>query len=112
MEKLLSFYGSPFALYERLAEYFAENGLFDRQTGRPERFSILWDFICREKKNREFLGVVWQEILVYDYFLRENAKVRPAFAPDMAPFWPSITEWYAKHGIRRPEFRSYADSFT
>lgn len=109
MEKLLSFYGSPFALYERLAEYFAENGLFDRQTGRPERFSILWDFICREKKNREFLGVVWQEILVYDYFLRENAKVRPAFAPDMAPFWPSITEWYAKHGIRRPEFRSYAD---
>lgn len=108
MERLLSFYPSPFVLYEKLAEYFEENGLFSRQTSRLERFSILWDFICREKEEREFLGVVWQEVLVYDYFLRENAKVRPAFAPDLAPFWPSITEWYAKYALRRPELGSYA----
>jgi radical SAM superfamily enzyme YgiQ (UPF0313 family) len=113
MERLVSFYPSPFALYEELADYFLDKGLFDRQLGRAERFDALWDFIVRkgEKESKEthsgFLGVAWQEILVYDYYLRENAKTRPRFAPDQKKYWPSITGWYARHAAARPELAAY-----
>ena len=44
--------------------------------------------------------------LVYDYYLRENAKVRPDFAPDQGPYWKSVTAWYAK-AAGGPQFRDY-----
>ena len=109
MGRLCGFYASPFALYEELADYFASRGLFDRQLGRPERFQVLWEFICglRPEEYSLFCGVAWRELLVYDYYLRENAKTRPAFAPGQEAWRPSVTAWYAKYGVNCPRLSAY-----
>lgn len=106
MKRLVAFYESPFALYEELAEYFQQNGLYERQICRMERFEVLWRFL----QSREHPGiseVIWEEVLLYDCYLRENAKVRPAFAPDQNVWWPSITEWYARYGSSCPQLQAY-----
>lgn len=116
MERLASFYESPFAMYERLADYFEEHGLFDRQISRPERFTVLRRFI--EERGGSpgkteipgFYGVAWRELLVYDYYLRENAKVRPDFAPDAAVWRQSVTDWYARYGADCPKLAAYRDN--
>lgn len=110
IERLCQFYHSPFALYEELAEYFERQGLFERQLGRPERFRVLWEFISKQAarlKNTLFCETAWSELLVYDYYLRENAKIRPSFAPKQDADWPSITAWYADHGARSPRLAAY-----
>ena len=147
MERLSQYYTSAFAMYEELAQYYAEHGLFDRQISRQERFAVLWDFldswpqrhgegqeeqqgegqrVCRkacQSREREalgpdleesfekvkFSGVAWKELLVYDYYLRENAKVRPDWAPDQKAWWPQITQWYADHGSACAFLQGYAD---
>ena len=55
-------------------------------------------------------GVAWRDILVYDYYLRENAKVRPAWAPGQREHWQSITDWYAAYGSICPGLAAYAGS--
>ena len=124
MEYLGRCYDSAFAMYEDLADHYAAHGLFDRQLSRQERFSVLWDFLQNGEKPANFdrnggelrknyekvkdCGVAWQEILVYDYYLRENAKVRPAWAPEQREHWQSITDWYAAYGSTCPQLAAYA----
>lgn len=110
MERLCGFYDSPFALYEELASYFDRRGLFARQLGRQERFDILWEFIRSREELPDissFYGVAWRELLVYDYYLRENAKTRPSFAPAQEPWRPSITRWYARYGAACERLAAY-----
>ncbi len=108
MERLCGFCDSPFALYEELADFLKEQGLFERQLSRRERFDVLWEFISsRQWPDSSFYGVAWRELLVYDYYLRENAKTRPSFAPRPQEDWPSITAWYAKYGAECPRLAAY-----
>lgn len=126
MEYLGQCYDSAFTMYEDLAHYYEAHGLFERQLSRQERFSVLWDFLqSGEKtaglgKNDDHLrknyekvkdcGVAWRDILVYDYYLRENAKVRPAWASEQREHWQSITDWYAVYGSTCPQLAAYAGS--
>ena len=108
MERLCGFWDSPFALYEELADFFRARGLFERQLSRRERFDVLWEFISsRFRTESSFYGVAWRELLVYDYYLRENAKTRPSFAPRPQKDWPSITAWYAKCAADCPQLAAY-----
>lgn len=124
MEYLGRCYDSVFTMYEDLAAYYEAHGLFDRQLSRQERFSVLWDFLQSGEKTAGFwgnrpkceknyekvkdCGVAWRDILVYDYYLRENAKVRPAWASEQREHWQSITDWYATHGNTCPRLVAYA----
>lgn len=126
MEYLGRCYDSAFTLYEDLATYYEAQGLFARQLSRQERFSVLWDFIqngtdgavsvengAKWSENYEKVkdcGVAWQDILVYDYYLRENAKVRPAWAMSQKEHWQSITDWYAAYGAVSHQLAEYAGS--
>ncbi len=109
MERLARCYASPFVMYEDLASYYEAHGLFERQLSRQERFSVLWDFLEENFEKCKNSGVAWREVLVYDYYLRENAKVRPAWAPDQKLWWPQITDWYAHHAADCKHLQDYAD---
>ncbi|MDO4621832.1 MAG: B12-binding domain-containing radical SAM protein [Eubacteriales bacterium] len=70
---------SPFLLYQKLADYYEDNGLNERSHSRMDRFRILRDFAV------QVLAVPTGEIeavLLYDLYLRENSRSRPAWAPD------------------------------
>ena len=71
-------FASPFAMFQRLAEFYEEKGLFRQSPSRTYRYQALLDFAVREDPKREAL---YRELLTFDLYLRENAKSRPSFAP-------------------------------
>ena len=70
-------YDSYFELFQKLAEYYEENAFDKVSHARAARYEILLGFAAEhfpEKTEK------YRELLTYDYYLRENAKNRPAFA--------------------------------
>ena len=68
---------SPFALYRRLADFYEKRALDQMQHARAVRYEILLDFAGENwPEDTEEM----RERLIFDYYLRENAKSRPAFA--------------------------------
>lgn len=70
-----------FSLYLSLAEFYREKGYFTQVPARSYRYQVLFEFgmttPLREKEE------LLREVLIYDLYLRENVKSRPAFAPQM-----------------------------
>ncbi|MDE6252733.1 MAG: DUF4080 domain-containing protein [Lachnospiraceae bacterium] len=86
MEYMLRYFNSPFEMYEILGKYYEDNGLFGEKQSRLKRYEILYDFAGhRNNINSDEL----KALLMYDLYLRENLKSRPAFSreqpasPDM-----------------------------
>ena len=77
MEELEKEYDSAFDMYDRLAAYYEENDYNSVQHKRSARYEILLNYVRKYHKEKEDL---FREVLTYDYYLRENAKSRPAFA--------------------------------
>ena len=70
-----------FSLYLSLAEFYREKGYFTQVPARSYRYQVLFEFgMTTSLKEKEEL---LREVLIYDLYLRENAKSRPAFAPQM-----------------------------
>jgi radical SAM superfamily enzyme YgiQ (UPF0313 family) len=72
---------SPFKMFEALADYYREGGYFINTPSRIYRYEVLLGFACSISKRtdcRELYG----ELLVFDLYLRENLKSRPAFSPE------------------------------
>lgn len=70
----------PFAMYEALADYFEQEGLFVASPSRAYRYQVLLNFALKYDGEREML---YRELLLYDMYLRENLKSRPDFASDL-----------------------------
>lgn len=77
MKYLERFFESPFEMYNYLADYYDENNLFEMKHSRTARFEILYNILAdKNNVSKEELKCV----MMFDLYLRENAKSRPAFA--------------------------------
>ena len=82
MRVLETFFESPFAMYEALADFYLKKGYFVQTPARIRRYDILLEFILQERESfTDAAGALFRELLTYDVYLRENAKSRPVFAP-------------------------------
>ena len=90
-------FGNAFSMYEYMAQYYDENHLTGLNHSRLARYEIFHDLI-RQRVGEEKPGA-FEDALMCDLYLRENAKSRPAFALAQAPY---------KEEIRRlvPELRT------
>lgn len=79
MEYLGQTFATAFQMYEALAEYYEENGLFGMQHSRIARYEILSRFIAGHRGKDGAEKKEWQEWLTLDLYLRDNVKNRPAF---------------------------------
>ncbi len=86
-------FAGPFAMFEALAGYYERKGYFRNTPARALRFQVLLDFAAETDRERAEL---YRELLTFDYYLRENAKSRPAFARDLTPYYRRIREFYEK----------------
>lgn len=68
---------SAFAMYQGLYGYYEKHKLQELSHSRASRYQILLAFAEERVPNKK---EYYQELLTYDYYLRENAKTRPAFA--------------------------------
>lgn len=100
MEK---FFDTPFDMFEYLAEYYEENGLYDCGHSRIARYNILIDALGDRME-------LLPEIMTYDLYLRENMKTRPLFAVNLEEEYNRISAIYTdEQNIREllPEYEEY-----
>lgn len=94
-------FSSPFAMYEALAAYYRENGLFGRQYSRIARYEILHHFI-EVGKQQEYL-----EWLTLDLYLRDNVKNRPPFLGENKVTKEEASAFYRAEASERHYLKGY-----
>ena len=94
----------PFAMYEALADFYREEGHLAMSPARASRYQVLLDFAGRRDSRRR---EVYRELLTYDLYLRENAKSRPGFAPDLSAWKEAARSFYREEEQRRRYLPDY-----
>ena len=59
----------------------------------------------REEEKRE----LYRDLLMYDLYLRENAKSRPSFAREQAPFKEAVKQFFIKEAKMPSLLEGYED---
>ncbi len=80
-----------FDMYGQLAGYYRDHGLKGLKHSRPARYEYLMAFAA-EKAPGKVQQI--QELLTMDYYLRENAKSRPAFAGEYRISKEKLRDFY------------------
>ena len=91
---------SPYAMFQELGDYYGTRSLHGISHSRLARYEILYDFL---KETDPCRIEIYQDLLMYDLYLRENIKSRPAFAPDQSRFKAAIRDFFIKEG-KNPAF--------
>lgn len=81
LEALEQEYDSAYQMYFDLWKYYKSGKLLGISHKRSARYEILLDFILCIARPR---GQYYRELLIFDFYLRENAKTRPDFAGENA----------------------------
>lgn len=99
-------FASPFAFYEALADFYGERGCFTETPSRIYRYQVLLEFATI--KDAENLNL-YQELLTYDLYLRENVKSRPGFAGEITCYKQEMTEFYKAEETSRTYLPDYTE---
>lgn len=70
-------FSDAFALFEALSEFYESHQFHLVNHSRVTRYEILYTFACEVDGEH---GEAYRQLLVLDFYLRENAKSRPLFA--------------------------------
>lgn len=82
---------SPFAMFEALSRFYEEKGYLIQHPARAYRYEVLLEFAGVYDKEQLDM---YKELLVYDMYLRENAKSRPGYAAGLTDFKDRIYDFY------------------
>lgn len=96
MNELCREFETPFDMFEALAEYYDKQGLLGISHSRMARYEILERFIGRLVPEKRSL---YQDLLVYDLYLRENLKSRPPFAADQEPYKDRVRAFFSEEAV-------------
>ncbi len=78
MAYLVSYFDTPFDMYEKMGRYYKERELLDVKHSRINRYEILFDFCIELLGENECLEEI-REVLTYDLYSRDYVKNPPAF---------------------------------
>lgn len=81
-------FDGAFAMYEYMAGYYDEQHLTGLNHSRLARYEIFHDLISRRVEQERMS--MFEDALMCDLYLRENAKSRPSFALAQAPYKEEI----------------------
>ena len=79
---------NAFSMYEYMAQYYDEHHLTGLNHSRLARYEIFHDLIAQRVPAGPMGN--FEDALMYDLYLRENAKTRPSFALAQAPYKEEI----------------------
>lgn len=95
---------SAFAMFEALSVEYEQKHLVGVSHNRLARYEILYEFI-------EGLGTgrleEYRDCLMYDLYLRENVKSRPAFARDQSGYKLKIRDFFIAEGADPNYLKGY-----
>ena len=96
-------YDSAFDFFQRLGDFYEENGYLAMSHSRIRRCEILLEFMQAELQAKEGerkqsdIVKMLEEALIFDLYYRENCKSRPGWAVDAATF-KKMTHRYCARG--------------
>jgi len=112
-------FASPFAMFEKMAEFYERKGYFTNSPARVYRYKVLLEFAVEwEAEQKKVCGVnvdlpeyqkIYAELLTYDMYLRENLKSRPEFAADPTPYKEKTRQFYLQEEQERKHLPDYAE---
>lgn len=100
---LQKFFEDSYGMFLSLGDFYEEKGCFINAPARSYRYEAVLEFLrslqqqrgCSERMCRESESL-FRELLTFDYYRRERAKSRPAFAKDIRGYYQNISEFYKK----------------
>ena len=121
---LLARFEGPFKMFERLAEYYREEGLFERRHSRMERYEILYCFVKERhsqdladahcNSHRDYIAdqisdfpACFAQCLLCDFYCREKPKSQLSFARAIDCGKQQLKEVFAAFGVEREESGQY-----
>lgn len=90
------FFESPFRFYEMFSAWYRGKGYHKLNHNRLEKYNILREFLREHIDENEWDTL--DEIMLYDMYLRENVKGRPAWAKDTAQYKKAWKALYREQG--------------
>lgn len=103
---LLKQFDSPFSLFKKLSEFYEAEGLHMLNHSRVSRYEILLAFI--KKVDAEHLEE-YRQLLILDFYIRENAKTRPEFAGEEKCSKELAKDFYDTEEKERKYLPDYVD---
>lgn len=97
-------YDSPFQLFLELGKYYETHELHMMSHSRITRYEILLGFIRSKGFQNE---KVYQELLTFDLYLRENVKNRPEFAGTYSVSKEELNDFYEIESEQHQFLRGY-----
>lgn len=98
-------FGGAFAMYEALADFYQQEHRPGVKHSRLKQYEILLRFAQKQFQGEALSR--FQEAMVYDVYLRENAKTRPFFAAERE----SYKEWIKNFCMEEERNRSYLPDY-
>ena len=90
------FFESPFRFYEMFSAWYRGKSYHKLNHNRLEKYNILREFLREHIDENEWDNL--DEIMLYDMYLRENVKGRPAWAKDTAQYKKEWKALYREQG--------------
>lgn len=97
---VVSFFKTPYEFFEAIGMYYAQNQLYGIGFKREARYDVLRSFCGKwfGMYDGDFSVEILDSLLVYDYYLRENAKSRPAWTREEPVDKQQYQEFFKRGG--------------
>ena len=87
LEYLVPLEKDAFTFYEKLGSFYEKKGYSEISHSRMRRYEILLEYL---KEETDVPSEVAAQKMLYDLYLREKLKKRPAFAPDQKQYETAV----------------------
>jgi len=104
------YFEAPYELYRKLAVYYEKENLFGIKLSRMRRYEILCEFGKEHMTKEE--AVVFEQVLFFDYCLREKVKGRPEFGRHSQMEKQEVKEAYALFGAGKENGMQGVEKFS
>lgn len=98
LEYLVPLEKDAFTFYEKLGSFYEKKGYSEISHSRMRRYEILLEYL---KEETDVPAEVAAQKMLYDLYLREKLKKRPAFAPDQKQYETAVWNYRKNNQISK-----------
>ena len=98
LEYLVPFEKDAFTFYEKLGSFYEKKGYSEISHSRMRRYEILLEYLQEET---DVPAEVSAQKMLYDLYLREKLKKRPAFAPDQKQYETAVWNYRKNNQVSK-----------
>ena len=98
LEYLVPFEKDAFTFYEKLGSFYEKKGYSEISHSRMRRYEILLEYL---KEETDVPTEIAAQKMLYDLYLREKLKKRPAFAPDQKQYETAVWNYRKNNQISK-----------